>query len=95
MDGRPYFVPPFSAEETGVDFLGLRQANLDLVFRFIPGINNVTRYVRPYSMLCWMAWSFARQVRQRQEDEFVLGDFRRYREKCVFRTNVTDDSGRT
>lgn len=41
-----------------MDFLGLRQANLDLMADLIPGINNVTRYVRPFSLLCWIFWKF-------------------------------------
>ncbi len=81
MDGRPYFVPPFRAENTGVDFLGLRQANLELVYQFIPGINNVTKYVRPYSMLCWAAWAFAQQMASENRKSFGLGEFRAFREK--------------
>lgn len=81
MDGQPYFVPPFRAENTGVDYLGLRQANLDLVYQFIPGINNVTKYVRPYSMLCWTAWAFAQQMIATKREHFDLGEFRAFREK--------------
>jgi hypothetical protein len=47
--------------ESGVDPIGLRQLNLDLMDETIPGINNVTMHVRPYCFMAW-AWWKARQV---------------------------------
>ena len=41
-----FFLPPSSSENNGVDFLGLRQANLDMMAALIPGTNNVTSYIR-------------------------------------------------
>jgi hypothetical protein len=40
--------------ESGVDPLGLRQLNLDLMDRAIPGINNVTSHIRPYFFMQWV-----------------------------------------
>jgi len=42
----------------GVDFLGLRQANLDLMATCLPGINNVTRFLRPFALLSWVHWKY-------------------------------------
>lgn len=53
-----FFLPAPSAENSGVDFLGLRQANLDMMGDLIPATNNVTGYVRPFSLLCWIYWKF-------------------------------------
>jgi hypothetical protein len=45
----------------GVDPLGLRQINFDLMDRVIPGLNNVARHVRPFTFMAW-SWRRARQV---------------------------------
>jgi hypothetical protein len=54
----PYIVSEPPLISGGVDFLGLRQANLDLMAEAIPGINNVTRYVRPFSLMAWITWKY-------------------------------------
>jgi hypothetical protein len=53
-----FFLPPPKGENSGVDFLGLRQANLDMMTELIPSTNNVTSYIRPFSLLCWIFWKF-------------------------------------
>lgn len=55
---KPFILPPRSGENGGVDFLGLRQANLDMMAEMIPSINNVTDYIRPFSLICWIFWKF-------------------------------------
>lgn len=55
---QPFFLPPRSGENNGVDFLGLRQTNLDMMADMIPSINNVTEYIRPFSLVCWVFWKF-------------------------------------
>ncbi len=52
----PFIIPPYSPEYGGVDFLGLRQVNLNYMGNCLPGINNVTRYIRPFSLISWMYW---------------------------------------
>lgn len=54
----PFFLPPRTGENSGVDFLGLRQVNLDMMAELIPSTNNVTDYVRPFSLLSWVFWKF-------------------------------------
>ena len=39
----------------GVDPLGLRQINFDLMDEVLPGLNNVARHVRPFVVVTW-AW---------------------------------------
>lgn len=43
----------------GVDPLGLRQVNLDLMETALPGINNVTYRIRPYAFMAWAWWRAA------------------------------------
>lgn len=43
----------------GVDPLGLRQVNLDLMATALPGINNVTYRIRPYAFMAWAWWRAA------------------------------------
>jgi len=54
----PYFLPPPTFEPTGVDFLGMRQVNFDMMDACIPGINNVTQAIRPFSVAAWIYWKF-------------------------------------
>jgi hypothetical protein len=39
----------------GVDPLGLRQTNFDMMDQVLPGLNNVARHVRPFILMTW-AW---------------------------------------
>lgn len=45
--------------ESGVDPIGLRQLNLDLMDASVPGINNVTTHIRPYAFMTWAWWKAA------------------------------------
>ncbi len=56
----PFVVEAWKAEDTGVDPLGLRQVNLDMMDRLLPGINNVTRHVRVYTVMTWAWWKAGR-----------------------------------
>ena len=49
----------------GVDPLGLRQVNLNLMDAALPGINNVTSHVRPYSLMAWAWWKAAQVAEAR------------------------------
>lgn len=53
----PHLIADFKPVLSGVDFLNLRQVNFDYMAECIPGINNVTMYVRPYSVVCWIYWT--------------------------------------
>jgi len=57
----PAFVDASSAKLGGVDPLGLRQINFDLMDQVIPGLNNVARHIRPFVVVTW-AWRRAHQL---------------------------------
>lgn len=52
----------------GVDPLGLRQVNFDLMDRCIPGLNNTATRLRPYSLVAWAWWKAAELARHKGED---------------------------
>ena len=49
----------------GVDPLGLRQINFDLMDKVLPGLNNVARHIRPFVVVTW-AWRRAKQLAEQQ-----------------------------
>lgn len=76
------FFPPLPAgENSGVDFLNLRQANLDMMAELIPGVNNVTVYIRPFSLLCWIYWKFHALCVEADIVEPTSDDLRAFRER--------------
>nr|QQZ50557.1 hypothetical protein JKL49_03165 [Phenylobacterium glaciei] len=62
----------------GVDPLGLRAINFDLMDRVFPGVNNVARHIRPFVVVTW-AWRRAAQLAARsgmhQVAAEILQDF--------------------
>jgi len=59
----PAFVAATVPRLGGVDPLGLRQINFDLMDQVFPGLNNVARHVRPFVVVTW-AWRRAGQLAQ-------------------------------
>ena len=51
----PSLNSPFTPSLGGVDPLGLRQINFDLMDLVLPGLNNVVRSIRPFTVMSW-AW---------------------------------------
>jgi len=49
----------------GVDPLGLRQLNFDLMDQVFPGINNVAEHIRPFTVVAW-AWDRAARLAESQ-----------------------------
>lgn len=76
-----FFLPPPSSENSGVDFLGLRQANLDMMAALIPGTNNVTSYIRPFSLLSWVFWKFHGLCERDGKNQPTSEDIRLFRER--------------
>lgn len=77
----PFFVSPIKEAGGGVDFLGLRQANLNLMSEFLPGINNVTLRIRPYALMSWTFWAFREQLKLDNRTELSSDEYRKFREK--------------
>src|SRR5262249_35705645 len=61
----PGFTPAAVPKLGGVDPLGLRQINFDLMDLVFPGLNNVARHIRPFVVVTW-AWRRANQLAQNQ-----------------------------
>jgi hypothetical protein len=80
VDG-PFLVPPLTSGTSGVDYLGLRQVNLELTAACFPGINNVTRFVRPFSVLAWIHWKFSQQAEAAGRKNVSDQDLRTFQEK--------------
>lgn len=77
----PYFVPPYRPDKGGVDFLGMRQVNLDMMSNCLPGINNVTWYVRPFSVVSWIYWKFHMLAEQKGVGTVTAEELRIWKEK--------------
>jgi hypothetical protein len=76
-----FFLSPPNSENSGVDFLGLRQANLDMMADLIPGTNNVTPYIRPFSVLSWVFWKFHELCERTGKIAPTSNDIRAFRER--------------
>lgn len=55
------FVAASTVSVGGVDPLGLRQINFDLMDLVLPGLNNVAQHIRPFVVVAW-AWRRARRL---------------------------------
>ena len=51
----------------GVDYLGTRQANLDMLSELTGVYNNQVRSARQHAILAWTAWRFRENVKDREE----------------------------
>lgn len=60
IDG-PQITGPSKVMPGGVDPLGLRQINFDLMDEVLPGLNNVADLLRPFILMAW-AWRRARAI---------------------------------
>jgi len=50
------WVSPLVPALSGVDPLGMRQTNFDLMDRVLPGLNNTARHIRPFTVVAWAWW---------------------------------------
>ena len=69
----PSFVVAAVPRLGGVDPLGMRQINFDLMDQVIPGLNNVARHIRPFVVVTW-AWRRARQLAEARGVDVVPVD---------------------
>lgn len=71
----PSIVSPLPLQPGGVDPLGMRQRNFDLMDMALPGINNAANRLRPYVVLTWAWWKageLARATGQQNPDATQL-----------------------
>ena len=77
---RPFLTKRFESPGGGIDFLGLRQVNLDMLQReLIPGINNATRDFGMFCLGAWIPWKF-RQLCEEDPKGFARSRFNSFRE---------------
>lgn len=69
----PSIIPIPNIRLGGVDPLGLRQINFDLMDQVLPGLNNVARHIRPYVVVAW-AWRRAAHIAEKSGDGRVKVD---------------------
>lgn len=69
----PVFTSASTTRFGGVDPLGLRQINFDLMDEVLPGLNNVARHIRPFVVVAW-AWRRAKQLAERRGERFIRAD---------------------
>lgn len=81
IPSNPFIIPEFKIPTGGVDFLGLRQANLEMMRACLPGINNVTKYIRPYSLLSWIYWKFYQIGKLKDVKDATVKDIEKFRDK--------------
>jgi hypothetical protein len=70
----PAWALPNEDSAVGVDYLGTRQANLDMLRELTGVYNNQVRSARQHAILAWAAWRFAQNVKGREEvrpSEFI------------------------
>lgn len=77
----PHLVPVFKPTLAGVDFLNLRQVNLDLMGQSIPGTNNATKRIRAYSLIAWVYWIYPRILEKQNRTEANSEELILFREK--------------
>lgn len=85
LSNSPFFLPPHQENASGVDYLGMRAINLQLMDDLLPGLNNVARHIRPFALLCWTIWIYEAQKR-RDGAKLSSFEFTRFREKieCLY-----------
>jgi len=70
----PGFTPESPIRLGGVDPLGLRQINFDLMDQVFPGLNNVARHIRPFVVVAWACRRAEQLARDRGVDRVPLDD---------------------
>jgi hypothetical protein len=70
----PSFTPISQVQFGGVDPLGLRQINFDLMDRVFPALNNVARHIRPFVVVAWACRRAAQLATRQGADRIAEGD---------------------
>ncbi|MCG2583840.1 hypothetical protein [Massilia sp. TS11] len=76
----PFFLPPHKDESGGVDYLGLRAINLQMMDQLLPGLNNVANRIRPFSLLTWTIWAYEDYQKERNS-HLEARQYLKFREK--------------
>jgi hypothetical protein len=58
----------------GVDPLGLRQINFDMMDQLLPGLNNVARHIRPFVVVAWAWWRASEIAKEKNINPLPVKD---------------------
>lgn len=76
----PFFLPPHDSGSRGVDYLGMREINLQMMDQLLPGLNNVADRIRPFALLAWTIWRYEVHHNARRT-AMTASEYARFREK--------------
>lgn len=68
MFDRPIFTDPLAVDIAGDDPLGLAPTSERLYMAVFPGVNNVVRYIRVYSAICWCVRLIERYLKAHENE---------------------------
>jgi hypothetical protein len=67
----PFLTTDFSPKGGGIDFLGLRLINLNILANYLlPGINNATRDMGVYFLGAWIPWKFMALCKNKEQYKY-------------------------
>jgi hypothetical protein len=79
IPNRPFLTQDFAADGAGIDFLGLRWANLEIASKWLlPDVNNATRDAGVYLLSAWIVWKFGELCKSPKE--YTYSRFIKFRE---------------
>lgn len=73
----PAWSEPSQDNSTGVDFLGTRTVNLEMLTRLTGAYNNVVVSARQHAIVCWAAWRYRENCKATGTD-LKSGEFRNF-----------------
>jgi hypothetical protein len=78
----PFLTKNFAIKGGGIDFLGTRLVNLQILGEYlIPGLNNQTKDIGTYCIGSWLPWKFTKLCETgNRENDFIESNYKRYRE---------------
>lgn len=91
---QPFLTQAFADDGGGIDFLGLRLVNFDMLAEdLLPGINNATADIGIFCLGTWIPWKFKR-VCEDQPKKFTQENYDRFRQaiEMVMADGVKDGS---
>lgn len=95
----PLFTSPIDHDIAGDDPLGLAPVNERLYNAVFPGINNVVRYIRVYSSLCWVVNQVEQYFQKHQgglrKDDALRIANKAYEKVQLILTWINKEKGRT
>lgn len=80
LSQEPYFLPVPKGVTGGVDYLGMRAINLQMMDNLLPSLNNIANRIRPFSLMTWAIWHFGKTCVSQKRD-LSSKEFARFREK--------------